>query len=259
MKPDYASFISPFPLYLEKVGHIKSPTLREIFAPDITYRKYTLFLSLLLMKPQSYFELGAVMPEWYEALADEQKALVDRFDLIAGDTGLQSLFQQVFHFFLTEAVLWNEEHKVFLTLEEEPGTGRMLPVGSIQKANFGEVCGLILGRCGMSPPDADADLSKVKNRRALEIMKKLQKGRTAEPKNNGQDKDMDLPNLITAVAVKSNSINYTNIWDLTVFQLYEQFRREQRNVYFDIRKTSVAVYGSKETAFRGNEWYRNGN
>ena len=68
---------------------------------------------------------------------------------------------------------------------------------------------------------------------------------------------MDLPNLVTAVAVKSNSINFTNIWDLTIYQFYEQVKKEQVGVYFDIQKMSVAAYGNTKNTFKGNEWYKN--
>ena len=51
--------------------------------------------------------------------------------------------------------------------------------------------------------------------------------------------------------------NFINIWDLTIYQLYEQFKREQSDVYFEIQKMSVAAYGNKENNFRGDEWYAN--
>lgn len=71
--------------------------------------------------------------------------------------------------------------------------------------------------------------------------------------------EIELPNLISSIAVKSNSLNFINIWNLTVYQLYEQFKKEQTNVYFDIQKMSVAAYGNKENTFKGNEWYKNEN
>lgn len=50
-------------------------------------------------------------------------------------------------------------------------------------------------------------------------------GRQAASGKSSHNKDMELPNLVTAVAVQSNSINFINIWDLTIYQFYEQFKK----------------------------------
>ena len=54
MKLDYSELISPFPVYMERIGHVKSPTLREIWAPETTWNTYQMYLGLLLMTPQAY-------------------------------------------------------------------------------------------------------------------------------------------------------------------------------------------------------------
>ena len=120
-----------------------------------------------------------------------------------------------------------------------------------------ELCDIILQRCGIIRSDIITDMSKVKNKRALKILGKIKKAKQKLSKSNNSYVDTDLPNLISAIAAKSNSINLINIWDLTVYQLFEQFKKEQTNVYFDIQKMSVAAYGNKKNTFKGNEWYKN--
>lgn len=115
---------------------------------------------------------------------------------------------------------------------------------------------MILQRCAINRSDADTDVTHVKNKRAREILEKLQRGRQSISKKATHDKELELPNLITALAAKSNSINFINIWDLTIYQFYEQFKKEQANVYFDIQKMSVAAYGNAKQTFKGNEWYK---
>lgn len=251
MKLDYSILISPFPFYLAQIGSVKSPTLREIFSPEVTYEGYNLYLSLLLMTPQTYFEkVNPSKAEWYQSLSDEQKCNLTMFDLITADSNLQSSFSKIFNFFLTETVIWSHEDNAFLTFREKN------QVGSIHKNAFQELCELILQRCSIQVSDLDTAPSKIKSKRALEIFHKLQKGRQHSIKNSKQDQSMELPNIITSVAVKSNSINFTNIWDLTVYQLMEQFKREQMNVYFDIQKMSVAAYGNEKHTFKGDEWFK---
>ena len=257
MKLDYATLISPSPLALEQIGNVKSPTLKEIFSPDITYQGYNLFLSLLLMTPQIYFEkVNPSKFSWYQNLSDDRKDYINMFDVISSDLGLQNSYAKMFNFFFVENVIWNKENRIFITYTDKDKHQNIIPTGIIHRSQFVDLCDIILQRCGIKRSDTSVDTSKVTNRRALEILKKIQKGRQNMTKESSGNSDMELPNLITAVAVKSNSINFINIWDLTVYQLYEQFRREQYNVYFDIQKMSVAAYGNKDKSFKGNEWYK---
>ncbi|MCH5265803.1 MAG: hypothetical protein J1F02_07875 [Lachnospiraceae bacterium] len=248
MKLDYASLISPAPYYLEQAGHIKSPLLRDIFCSGVTYPQYNMYLSLLLTTPKHYCEkVNPANADWYQALDEAEKSSLSMYDMILMEPWLQSSFLRIFQFFFTEEVVWSEENQLFLTYGEEPE-------GTIHRENFSTVCDVILQRCYVSRPDTSLDPAQVTSKKAQAILKKIQAGRKQRT-TESSDKDMELPNLITAIAVKSHSINFTNIWDLTIYQLYEQFKREQSGVYFEIQKMSVAAYGNKENSFKGNEWY----
>lgn len=181
------------------------------------------------------------------------------FDLICSDIRLQTSYAAMFDFFLEENILWDENNRLFFTYKEKDKDNQIIPVGMICAENFPELCDIILQKCGIERRDYDVDASKIKNKRALEILTKIRQGRQSTSGKSKHDKDMDLPNLVTAVAVKSNSINFTNIWDLTIYQFYEQFKKEQVGVYFDIQKMSVAAYGNTKNTFKGNEWYKNEN
>lgn len=274
MKLNYATLISPYPFYLERIGGIKSPTLREIWNPDITYQNYQMYITLLLMTPQNYCEhTDILMQNWYQSLSEEKKQQINMMDIIAKNKHLQTTYTKIFNFFFVENVFWDDINQIFFLTPDNVfydetnqifyfhnEVGEKIQTnnyGIIHKNIFVELCDIILQRCGITRSDVDTDTSKVKSKRALEILKKLQKGRETISKTSKNDKDINLPNLIASVAVKSNSINFTNIWDLTVFQLYEQFKKEQTNVYFDIKKMSVAAYGNEKNTFQGNEWYKN--
>lgn len=260
MKLNYADLISPYPFYLSHVGGIKSPTLREIWHPDVTYQTYQAYLTLLLMTPQHYCEqVNHSKAAWYQALPDETKQNINMMDMIAMDINLQHSYSIMFNFFFAENVRWNSEQQLFCTYRPDSEETQENVCGFIHKNIYVDLCDIILQRCGVSRTDTGTDTAKVKSPRAQNILKKLQKGRQKTSNHSNQDKDINLPNLITAVATKSNSINFTNIWDLTIYQLYEQFKREQANVFFDIQKMSVAAYGNEKNTFKGNEWYRNEN
>lgn len=240
MKLDYSDLISPFPFYVERIGHVKSPTLRDIWNPRTTWQGYQMYLGLLLMTPQAF----------------GREDNISMFDLICSDIRLQASYAAMFDFFLEENILWDENNRLFFTYKEKDKDNQIIPAGIICAENFPELCDIILQKCGIERKDYDVDASKIKNKRALEILTKIRQGRQSASGKSKHDKNMDLPNLVTAVAVKSNSINFTNIWDLTIYQFYEQFKKEQAGVYFDIQKMSVAAYGNTKNTFKGNEWYK---
>lgn len=259
MKLDYATLISPYPLHLKKVGHIKSPTLREIWNPDITYSRYNMYLSLLSIDIQNYCEkINQHELEWYNALSDEDKLQYNMFDVISKHQDLQEQYRQILEFFFVESVIWDNENHVYLTYVDKDENGTIIPVGMVYKVIWCDICEIILQRCGVNNNDTESiDESKVKSKRALEILKKIKNGKKKATKNKEYDKDTELPNIISKVSVMAKSINYINIWDLTVSQLHEHFRQECTNVYFNISTMSVAAWGNEKKKFNGNEWYKN--
>ena len=147
--------------------------------------------------------------------------------------------------------------KIFITFVDYDENGQVIPIGTIYRDIFEELRDVILQRCGINRSDTNIDMSKVKNKRALKILNKIKKAKEKLSNNTQGTDEIDLPNLISSIAAHSNSLNFTNIWDLTIYQLYEQFKKEQTKVYFDIQKISVAAYGNEKNTFKGDEWYKN--
>ena len=88
------------------------------------------------------------------------------------------------------------------------------------------------------------------------IIKKLQKGRAEKAKQTKADKNMELGNIISAVANKSQSLNIINIWDLTVYQLWDCFSRLSNNSIYDIQSMSVAAWGNKDNYCDATAWFK---
>ena len=88
------------------------------------------------------------------------------------------------------------------------------------------------------------------------ILKKLKKGQTEQNKKNQLDKKVELSNVISALSAYHNNLNMVNIWDLTVFQLYDQFKRLQNNSIFNMNSMSVSVWGDKDNKFDATRWYQ---
>ena len=246
MKLSYFDLLSPDPIQIQQVGGILSPTLRSI--SKIGINTYQYYLTILLMDLKTYFTM-IQQEEQFELLSDEETSQMNVFDLLTMDNKSAELLQNVLNFFIAENVVWSEKNNAFLIYVGEN------VIGAITKKIYPQICDLICQRnCIKS--SLEEDLSKVKSKKALEIMKKLQKGRTEKAKATKSDKNMELGNIISAVANKSQSLNIINIWELTVYQVWDCFSRLSNNSIYDIQSMQVAAYGNKDNYFDATSWFK---
>lgn len=246
MKLSYFDLLSPHPVQIQKVGGIISPKLKDI--SKIGINTYQYYLTILLMDLKTYFTM-IQQEERFELLSDEDKAQMSVFDLLTMDDKSAELLQNVLDFFIVENVVWSKQHNAFLITKEGD------VIGAITKDIYPQICDLICQRnCIKS--NQEEDLSKVKSKKALEIMKKLQKGRAEKAKATKSDKNMELGNIISAVANKSQSLNIINIWELTVYQVWDCFSRLSNNSIYDIQSMSVAAWGNKDNYFDSTAWFK---
>lgn len=83
----------------------------------------------------------------------------------------------------------------------------------------------------------------------------MQKGRAELRKAKNQDGNIDLLNLISAVSARGCGYTLFDIWDLTVYQLYDQFARMNVNVQMDIYSSRWAAWGRDD--FDVSLWFKN--
>lgn len=246
LKLSYFELLSPDPINIQNVGGILSPTLRSISKVGINIYQY--YLTIILMDLKTYFSM-IKQEEQFELLSDEDKAKLNVYDLITMSDDSAKLLQDVLNFFIYEDVIWSKEQNAFLIYKENN------MIGMITKEIYPQICDLICQRnCIKS--NIEEDLSKVKSKKALEIMKKLQKGRAEKAKNTKSDKNMELGNIISAVANKSQSLNIINIWEITVYQLWDCFSRISNNNIYNIQSMSVAHWGNKDNYFDETTWFK---
>lgn len=246
LKLNYFELLSPYPIQIQSVGGILSPKLKDI--SEIGFNTYQYYLSTLLMDLKTYFSI-IKQDEQFEALSDEVKSQLNIFELLTIDNEFVEVLKNALNFFIEEDVIWSKEHNAFLVYKDNE------IVGFITKEVYPQICDLICQRnCIKS--NLEEDLSKVKSKKALEIMKKLQKGRAEKAKTSKTDKNMELGNIISAVANRSSSLNIINIWDATIFQVWDSFSRLSNNNIYDIQSMSVAAWGNKDNYFDATAWFK---
>lgn len=84
--------------------------------------------------------------------------------------------------------------------------------------------------------------------KAMSIIKKLKRGREKtekikSSKSEGKE-DMDMADIVSAVSVNSNSYNKSNIWDATIYQIYDEFRGIDKFVSYNTN-VLAAINGAK--------------
>lgn len=220
MKLPYFDLLSPDPIYIQNIGGIISPTLKSISSIGINTYQY--YLTVLLMAP---------------------------FHSLTANTDSISLLQAILNFFIHEDVVYSPKQNAFSVQKN----GKL--IGVITEETYQKACDAICQRNCIKPAQ-DEDLSKVKSKKAAEIMKKLRKGRAKKATHTKTDKNMELGNIISAVANKSQSLNILNIWDLTVYQVWDCFLRLSNNNIYAIQSMSVAAWGNKDHSFDAAAWFQ---
>ena len=225
----------------------------------------------------------------YEELDTEEKLSVSFYDLLMYDELLICSFIEAFNFFFEEEVDFvvdgneiTDAQFSFITFKksDEPQniklrsgeeftaikTNREL-VGIINGSNFKDVVDIILQRNSVQREEeiTAEDLTKVKNKnKVMQLMEKMKKGqkqldKTREKKREekGMASDTELANIISCVAAKNhNGLNMINIWDMTIYNLYEQFKLIRENNIHDAETLSVFVWGDKSNKFDIDGWFK---
>lgn len=254
MRLSYGDLLSPAPLYLE-FWCVSKPTLRQI--AEISFGVYDMFLTFANISPDFYFK--ALCPpqirELWDQMDDAEKADVTMFSLAIETEQIAQVYQQMLNFFSPFNVVFEEQKFLALNDKEEV-------VGAIiTQDQFDQVMSFIRQVCNITDDEQEEEKNpqfeeKSKNT-AKKIFDKLMKAKRETQKQKKNDINMSMPNLISAVSNRSHSINPINVWDLTVYQLYDSFMRLCMSEQYNISARNVSVWGDEKKRFDSTTWYEN--
>lgn len=246
MKLSYFELLSNDPIRIPQAGSILSPRLKDISA--IGMQTYQYYLSILIMDFNTCLSILGLEEE-FRMLPEDDRPNLSTFDLLLTNASFCTLLTDILNFFIKEDVIFSPEHRCFFIKEGNEITGR------ITREVYPRICDVICQRNNIKS-NLKKDPSEVKSKKASEILKKLQKGRASKANQTKSDANMELGNIISAVAGKSHSLNLLNIWDLTIFQLWDCFARLSSNSIYDIQSMSVAAWGNKDHSFDAAAWFQ---
>lgn len=250
MKLSYFELLSYEPILLS-IGSLKKPKLKDI--SELSYHKFMLFEFLLIMTPKLYYTKLLNKKngeEIWNSFTQSQKEQLNLYQLILDDNDLKELYLEMFKFFFIESVSIYENY--FVITKKYQNSNKI--IGTISSDNLEEILEILQQICCIYTQEEPKE-EKYKNKLAEKLDKQLKEA--AEKNNNTKNKDYDKANIISAVCNKHPSLNYTNIWDITIFQLYDAFKRLKLNSVYEINATSVSVWGDENKEFNSSLWYNN--
>lgn len=253
MKLSYFDLLSPEPIPLYQlinketilVGTVKPMTPRYI-AKNGGFGDYSWFLNSLSLDVTKYFEITN-QKEFYETLSEEDKQKLNIFDLIISQPQIREVIENALSFFMIEKIKYVDEQKMFFAFNEDDLEN---PIGIITRNYYSQLANIILQLNGMQIKENVA--CKV-TPKAQAIIDKINKAKERMNKNSDINKDFELANIMSKLSSKHNSINMLNIWDMTIYQIYDQFYEQNHQNIISMNEINHAYWGGD---FDVTEWYK---
>lgn len=264
MRLDYGTVISPYSIPLS-VCTIRKPFLRDIADGHVCgFGQFGLYETLLCLTPRAYFEVfgGDEGKEKWKSMTDDERKEITIYGLIENDGVLRTMYLSMLNFFIEEPVEFQSGFFVVLKKDTDMHAEHTSDdvYGIVNSELFYELLDLIRQVCGihgMKNEFADLGAKKFKNEKARKMAEKMQKAAIEQEEVKKANPSMSLPNIISKICMKHNSINYTNVWDLTLFEVMDTFESLQNNEIYEISKTGVSVWGDEKKRFDASAWYKN--
>lgn len=220
----YFDLLSGSPICVDEVGHLRPPVLKEICPTSgIGYNLYNLYLNFLSWDKDKLLQYDKLLElrgsDKLEAAADKLTA----YDIVTLLPQTRDLCREVLAFFMLEDIVWDDAKRKFVaTFTDDEGQHL---AGEIGRNNFEAVRSLILQMNYIGIDNDDEASTRYSNGHAKELWEKAQKYLKAQAANRDQkDKtEYHIGNIISKLCAAHPSYNLLNVWDLTIFQLYDAF------------------------------------
>ena len=253
---DYGTLLSPSPIRLS-IGTIRKPKLIEI--SELTFKEFANYEVFLKLTPELYYtKINTEGAEYWENLPDDKKEEMNIYQILLERDDVKNAYLEILNFFFEEYIIFEEG--VFFVLREKVSLSELSPEhirGIINEGTFMQVLEILQQICCIYDAEENIDDMKFKNNAARRIFEKIAKAKKEKNKRSKNDKNMELPNIISSVSTMHPSINLVNIWELTIYQLYDKFKKLQINEFYRIDRTRVSVWGDEKKTFDSSLWYKN--
>ena len=238
------------PFRISSIGTFRAPKISDLFSVSgIGLDKYNMMLSLFSMGAEDLIH-GIGLDEKYAELSPSEKEQFTPFFMITTVPGYRELLLEALDFFMLETVSFDETTHTVALISEDGSI-----CGTVCNDNYDDLRAVVMKSSCLSM-DYLSMPKKFRSKKAKSIFEKIEASRhkkaTAKP-----DDSLSLWNVISSVSARHNSYNLLNIWDLTIYQLYDQFSKLNLNHQIDVGALRWAAWG--QNSFDFSLWYKHEN
>lgn len=237
-KLDYLTLLKGDPIPVNNIGHIRFPKLSEIADPKMGYGTYNSYINFLVMSKQNFMDACKIQ--------NENQYDLELFDILFNINSLREILCNTLSFFISEKLYVSVPYQCFY-VKNKVGNQRF-----IYKDNYDDIKNMIL-QTNYVQLDSFETL-KPAGKHTAELLEKRKKYHKQFEKNLKNDLDISLPNIVSKLATYGNGLNLLNIWDYTVFQIYDQFFNFCYKKNNDMANFSYSIWGGD---YKIPKWYKN--
>lgn len=226
---------------------LRPPVLDRV--RKLGYKRYTEYMNILAVDLDTYLQKTGIK-EQYSQLIGKYNVNYNIYDILIANSRTRLFLEKALSFFIVDELVFNSDYQCFELLSADDD--KEVEDRFINRENY-EI--IISGILQLNYAPYKEELEKpvsYYNSVARELEEKISKNRALSIKES--DTQITIPNMIQSVTTYHNSLNYENIWSLTVYQLYDQFFRLNSKIQFDVVKFRWAVWGKEDFDFKF--WYR---
>jgi len=255
MKLEYADLISGDAIYIDNIGHVRSPYLRELKPTSgVGWNKYALYINLFAWNKKQLLENAKKLSILGLRALEKAPENFECFDIMTLIPQIKMLLAEAIAFFMTDdRIGWDDKEKSYIVFDKESKV-----VGKINRNNFKQFSDIILqlNYVGLSKDKAPASPEKT-SKEALTRWEKAQQylAKQAQTSTKKEDSEYSLGNIISKLCVVHPSYNLLNVYELTVFQLYDQFFQYNYIRTVDLNEMIYSNHGEKD--FKFGDWLKN--
>jgi hypothetical protein len=244
MKFSYEELISGDVIPVAKIGHIRSPYLWELKpTKGIGSWNYNFYLNLLSWDKETCMKFAeGINLSPLKAMRTNER--LTTFDVMTLMDNFRKLLQEVMAFFMDENLVWDSANFRFETHSKKDDS----IVGYINRDNFDEVRDMMLQVNYISIGDSGKP-TKYTSEKAKQLWEQAQECLKKSAKTN-KDKNLEMANIISKLCAVSSGYTLLNIYDLTVFQLYDQFFQYGYLRAMDLNEMAFSNHGGKNFDFQ---------
>lgn len=253
MTIDYFDLLSDTPLPFPKVGHIKRVKLGELRNSEdsIGLTCYNGMLFLFHATKQDIVDTveDASTKSLLQKLIDKPDISV--YDIILLLPSVRGALQESLSYFLEEGVFYDEKSHSFITYVVSDDKPDPTIVGEITRNNFDEFREVLLQTNHISF-DKKQDAAVTGNNELLKKWEYAEKMNRDLQNKTDNDDNATLGNVISKLCSAGTGITFANVWDLTVYQAYDQFAQIGYLRSINISERIFTIHGGDNFEF--NSW-----